>query len=73
MKNTIFKTCLLLVILMSALSLRGEVIVGVSDPFQFGSIGVNIPLSYLAFLVSAGLIGLYTAIRHKRFKRNGVD
>ncbi|MFO7615324.1 MAG: hypothetical protein R6W71_11875 [Bacteroidales bacterium] len=73
MINTIFKTCLLLVILMSALSLRGEVIVGVSDPFQFGSVGVDIPLSYLAFLVSAGLIGLYTAIRHKRFKKNGIE
>ena len=73
MKNKICKICFMLIILISALSLRGEVIVGVSDPFQFGSVGVNIPLSYLAFLVSAGLIGLYTAIRHKRFRKNGVE
>jgi len=73
MKNKICKICFILVIFISALSLQGEVIVGVSDPFQFGSVGVNIPLSYLAFLVSAGLIGLYTVIRHKRFKRNRVE
>jgi hypothetical protein len=71
MKHKIYKICLMLIIVLSAVNVRSEVITGVSEPFQFGS-PESVPLSFLAFAVSAGLIGLYTFLRHFRIRKQAV-
>jgi hypothetical protein len=72
MKNKIYKICLMLLLLLSAVNVRSEVIIGISEPFQFGSPPPSVPLSFLAFAVTAGLMGLYTYFRHLRSKREVV-
>ncbi len=61
MKNKIYKVCSVVIILLSALNVRSEVIIGISGPFQFGSpTPVLVPISPVAFITAAGLIGLYS-------------
>jgi hypothetical protein len=68
MKNKIYKICSVLIIFLSAMSARSEVIVGISDPFQFGSSAI-IPLSPLALIIPALMIGLFTYWRYFNSKR----
>jgi len=70
MKNKIYKVCFMLVIVLSAMNVRGEVIIGVSDPFQFGDTPVTIPLSPLALVIPILMIGLFTYWRYFHIKRN---
>lgn len=70
MKNKIFKICSVLIILLSAMNARSEVIVGISDPFQFGDDSVTIPLSPLALIIPILMIGLFTYWRYFHIKRN---
>jgi hypothetical protein len=69
MKSQIYKICSVLIILLSALNARSEVIVGISDPFQFGDTSVTIPLSPLALIIPALMIGLFTYWRYFNSKR----
>lgn len=60
----------MLVIVLSAMNVRSEVIIGISDPFQFGSpTPAQVPISPVAFLIAAGLIGLYSFWRYYNSKR----
>lgn len=65
MKNKIYKICSVLIILLSALNARSEEVIGISDPFQFGSpTPADVPISPIAILIGAGLIGLYSYWRY---------
>jgi hypothetical protein len=70
MKNKIYTICPMLIILLSAMNARSEVIIGVSDPFQFGDTAVTIPLSPLALVIPILMIGLFTYWRYFHVKRN---
>jgi hypothetical protein len=72
MKNKIAKICFMLVLVLSAVNAHSEVITGISEPFQFGSPPPSVPLSFLAFAVAAGLIGLYSYFRHFRSRKEAV-
>jgi hypothetical protein len=72
MKNKIYKICFMLLLMLSAVNVHSEVITGISEPFQFGSPPPSVPLSFLAMAVSAGLIGLYTYLRHFRIRKEAV-
>ena len=70
MKNKIYKICFMLIVVLSAMNVQGEVIVGISDPFVFGSTGVALPLSPVALIIAAGLIGLFISWRYLRSRKN---
>jgi hypothetical protein len=70
MKNKIYKICPMLIILLSAMNVRSEVIIGISGPFQFGDTSVTIPLSPLAIVIPILMIGLFTYWRYFHIKRN---
>ena len=55
--------CMLIALLISFTS-RAEVITGISEPFQFGSL-VLVPLSILALVFSGVLIVFYTVKRSR--------
>jgi uncharacterized membrane protein len=71
MKNKIYKISSVLIIVLSAINARSEVIIGISDPFQFGpdTSSVAIPLSPLALIIPILMIALYTYWRYIHNKR----
>ncbi|MDZ7741867.1 MAG: hypothetical protein U5Q03_08995 [Bacteroidota bacterium] len=67
MRTKIFKLCFTLLIVFSAFSSHSEVIVGISDPFPFGSV-TPVPLSNLGFIIAALMIVFYSSWRFLRFR-----
>lgn len=72
MKNNIYKILFILITFLSAFKVQGEIVIGISDPFQFGTPiqpPSGVPLGPLAYIISAGLVGLYTFWRNYKLGR----
>lgn len=63
MKTKIYTLLITLAMLLPAVTLRGEVITGTSDPFVFGD-PPPVPLSPMAILVIVFLIGVFLSWRY---------
>ncbi|MDZ7742844.1 MAG: hypothetical protein U5Q03_14165 [Bacteroidota bacterium] len=70
MKLKIYRTLVMLIICLLAINVHAEEIVGISDPFPFGDV-YAVPLSGYAFVLAAGLIGIYLFWRSFK-KRNAA-
>jgi hypothetical protein len=73
MKNAFFKNFVLIAIMFFAMNVRGETIIGVSEPFQFGgSQPADVPVSPLALVFGALLIVLFTFWRFYLSRKKGI-
>ena len=59
------KLCFLLLLILSAFSSSGAVIVGTSDPFPLDT-SSPVPISWIAMAIAAASIGAYTLLRRVR-------